>query len=189
MSGDIGALLAGTVLAVGALAFVLYPLFFTVRPRSVRAPKAGNERAADDSAIVALREIEFDRATGKLSESDYAELKQTYSARALREMRRAGGVAADAVTDPIEARVRAFRAAHRECVTCGVRPEADAIYCSNCGGFLDRVCPECGAEIAEPGAAFCASCGVSLGAFTPLQLASVQLPSPRLASLKGEIHG
>ena len=163
MSGDLVALIVGTVLAVGALSFVLYPLFFTVRPRVSRSPAASHARAADDSAIVALREIEFDRATGKLSDSDYAELKRTYSERALQEMRRAGSPAAEATSDPIEARVRAFRA-HRECDTCGVRPEADAIYCSNCGAFLDRACPECGAEITEAGAAFCTRCGVPLTA-------------------------
>lgn len=156
------ALLAGTVLAVGGLAFVLYPLFFAVRPRA-RAAAPAQHRPADDSAIVALREIEFDRATGKLSDSDYQELKEQYSARALREMRRAGSTSAvEAAADPIEARVRAFRSTHRECVTCGVRPEADAIYCSNCGAFLDRACPECGSEIVEPGAGFCAKCGVPL---------------------------
>ena len=162
MSSDVVALLAGTVLAVGALAFVLYPLFFDVRPH-VRPAARTEHRPADDSAIVALREIEFDRATGKLSESDYQELKQQYSARALREMRRAGSTnPVEAAADPIEARVRAFRSTHRECVTCGVRPEADAIYCSNCGAFLDRACPECGAEIVEPGAGFCAKCGIPL---------------------------
>jgi hypothetical protein len=160
MTGDVVALIAGTVLAVGALAFVLYPLFFAVRPRVSRA--SSNARAADDSAIVALREIEFDKATGKLSESDYAELKRTYSQRALGEMRRADSASAGEASDPIEARVRAFRSAHRECLTCGVRPESDAIYCSNCGAFLDRDCPECGAAIPEAGAAFCASCGVPL---------------------------
>lgn len=165
MSGDAVALIAGTVLAVGALAFVLYPLFFAVRPRAARAPRAADVRASDDSAIVALREIEFDKATGKLSESDYTELKRTYSERALRELRRTGSAGTE-TADPIEARVRAFRSAHRECVTCGVRPEADAIYCSNCGAFLDRACPECGAEITEPGATFCASCGVPIAELT-----------------------
>ena len=162
MNGDVVALAAGTVLAVGALAFVLYPLFFPMRSRQERHAPAADGRASDDSAIVALREIEFDRATGKLSESDYAELKRTYAERALLELRRVGQTSAVEPADPIEARVRAFRRAHRECVTCGVRPEADAIYCSTCGAFLDRSCPECGAEIAEPGAAFCARCGVPL---------------------------
>lgn len=163
MSGDVVALIAGTLLAVGALAFVLYPLFFAVRPRVSSRVALADPRAADDSAIVALREIEFDKATGKLSESDYQELQQLYAARALREMRRVGGTnAIEASADPIEARVRAFRSTHRECLTCGLRPEADAIYCSNCGAFLDRACPECGAEIPEPGATFCTRCGIPL---------------------------
>ena len=58
------ALIIGTVLAVGALAFVLYPIFFGVKrhvPQATVAP--ANE---GESAVAALREIEFDRATGKL---------------------------------------------------------------------------------------------------------------------------
>jgi hypothetical protein len=39
--------------------------------------------------------------------------------------------------DEIEARVRALRERHPTCGTCGVRPEPDATYCSNCGRALD----------------------------------------------------
>ena len=158
MSGELLALVVGTVLAVGALAFVLYPLFF---PSAEAASRAVASTGSEDTAIVALREIEFDRATGKLSESDYAELKSTYSARALAEMRKSGDEKPEAV-DPVEARVRAYRRAHKECPTCGLRPEPDAIYCSSCGIFLDKACPSCKAPIAEPSAAFCSTCGVSL---------------------------
>jgi hypothetical protein len=166
VSSDVAALIAGTVLAVGALAFVLFPLFFTVRDPARRHVE---RRDAEDSAILALREIEFDRATGKLSESDYAELKSTYSARALRELRvqGAGGTAAAALAEPldaIEARVRAFRLTHRECASCGLRPEPDAIYCSTCGAYLESGCPRCGAAIAESSAVFCSTCGFTLSA-------------------------
>jgi hypothetical protein len=160
VNAELTALTAGTVLAIGALAFVLYPLFFAVRDRT--AEKTTDRKDADDSAIVALREIEFDRATGKLSEADYAELRKTYGELALREMRHAKIAAPAAPMDPIEARVRAYRMTHRECPTCGLRPEPDAVYCSTCGGFLDRVCPECSAEIREPSATFCSSCGATL---------------------------
>jgi hypothetical protein len=160
MSGDVLALVAGTLLAVGALAFVLYPLFFAVSDHTRRT----ETRAADDSAILALREIEFDKATGKLSESDYAELKRQYAERALRELRSApaAGVAAGVPADDIEARALAFRATHRECPACGVRPEPDAVYCSTCGGYLDRKCNVCGADVIESGATFCSTCGAAL---------------------------
>ena len=162
MSGAL-ALLAGTILAVGALAFVLYPLFFPVSDRTTRRHHDEAPANADDSAIVALREIEFDRATGKLSERDYAELRKTYGDRALRELRVETIEPETAEPrDPIEARVRAYRRTHRECPTCGLRPETDAVYCSTCGGYLDRVCAACAAAITEPAAAFCSSCGTAL---------------------------
>lgn len=163
MNADVLALVAGTVLAVGALAFVLYPLFVPGNERAPRAPSS--ESTVGESAIVALREIEFDRVTGKLSDADYAELKRTYSQRALRDLRGAEAPAAPAAgLDAIEARVRAMRATHRECPTCGVRPEPDARYCSSCGGFLSGSCPECGASVVEKGATFCSSCGSGLTA-------------------------
>lgn len=160
MSG-VTALLLGTLLAVGALAFVLHPLFFDTRHPAHRARR--DEGNSAESAIVALREIEFDRATGKLSESDYAELKTQYSARALAEMRAAGGTTTPAPeVDAVEARVRAYREARKECKRCGLRPEPDAAYCSSCGTYLDGTCPGCGTAIAEPSAAFCSTCGVTL---------------------------
>jgi len=155
MSGEAIALIVGTLFAVGALAFVLYPLFFAVTDAATtRRPAAPPEQ---DSAIVALREIEFDKATGKLSDSDYAELRSAYTERALAELRSAAGPSPE--LDPVEARVRSYREARRECPTCGLRPEPDAIYCSTCGGYLDRVCPDCGADVREPGAIFCSTCG------------------------------
>ena len=119
------------------------------------------DRDRDKNPVVALREIEFDRATGKLSETDYAELRKTYADRALRELRGAN-VTLSEPADPIEARVRTYRLSHRECATCGLRPEVDAIYCSTCGTYLDRVCPACAADVTEPSAAFCSGCGRSL---------------------------
>lgn len=163
MSADLGALAVGTLLAVGALAFVLYPLFFDVRPRRTVTHTADTH--GDDSAIRALREIEFDKATGKLSDADYAELRRQYGAQAVRELRSVGPEPASGRSaDPIEDRVRAYRAAHRECRTCGLRPEPDALYCSTCGGFLDGRCPDCGGDVAEPSAGYCSRCGATLAA-------------------------
>jgi hypothetical protein len=165
VSGDVLALVLGTVLAVGALAFVLHPLFFDTTIR-VQAPR-GAQRPDEDSAIRALREIEFDRATGKLSDTDYASLRARYADQALRELRGAdaaatAGVAAVVTEDDIEARVRAYRAARRDCRRCGLRPEPDAIYCSTCGDYLGGACPACSAPITEASAAFCSTCGVPL---------------------------
>jgi rRNA maturation endonuclease Nob1 len=156
-------LVLGTLLAVGALAFVLFPLFAgaVAAPRRAGRPVGAEADAVEQEAIVALREIEFDRATGKLSDSDYEELRTRYTERALQAMRT--GLAVE-LLDPVEAAVQAYRSRMKSCVRCGPRPEPDATYCSNCGHYLPGQCGACGAAVAEAGAAFCASCGRQLAA-------------------------
>jgi hypothetical protein len=158
------ALAIGTVLAVSALAFVLYPLFFGAprsRPRGVASPNDSG-----DTAIAALREIEFDRATGKLSDTDYAELKSRYTRDAVLAMRAKDGVGGggEGGVDEIDAAVAAYRAAHPECRACGPRPETDAVFCSNCGRYLRDRCADCGAPVEALDARYCVSCGRSLAA-------------------------
>lgn len=156
-------LIVGTLLAVGALAYVLFPLIAgpIATPRR-RVPTARqNANAVEEEAIVALREIEFDRVTGKLSDSDYVELKARYTERALQAMRvREPGQSDEA----IEAAVLAYRARMQSCASCGPRPEPDAVYCSNCGRYLPGTCADCGAKVTESGASFCRSCGGRLAA-------------------------
>jgi hypothetical protein len=162
------ALVIGTLLAVAALAYVLYPLVFASPAPGARSASRRVARGAsdgDEDAIVALREIEFDRATGKLSDADYADLKTRYTQRALDAMRAAGAAPVDApVEDVVEAAVLAIRSRLKSCARCGPRPEPDAIYCSNCGAYLDEKCAGCGRIVEEAGAAFCAGCGRQLAA-------------------------
>jgi hypothetical protein len=161
MNAAIIALVAGTVLAIGALTFVLYPLFFEQRVMRA-APARPMESWSDDVAIAALREIEFDRATGKLSDADYAQLKEQYTRQALARMRRAPTIGAE--EDDLEATIRAYRAERPACERCGPRPEADATFCSNCGQYLPGRCEQCGQRVEEAGACFCSACGHKLAA-------------------------
>jgi hypothetical protein len=157
------ALVVGTLLAVGALAYVLFPLLAGAMAAPVRRAATMREsaEAAESEAIVALREIEFDRATGKLSDADYTELRARYTARALEAMRSGTALA---TLDAAEAAVLAYRERLKSCARCGPRPEPDAAYCSNCGIFLAGACGSCGAPVTEPGASFCTSCGRQLAA-------------------------
>jgi hypothetical protein len=180
------ALFIGAALAVAALAYVLFPLFDVVTP--LRSRLTGPPVAPPESAIDALREIEFDRATGKLSDEDYASLKATYTRSALVELRsRQGdaeaadsairgpersveaepapnGEAAPAAVDPAEAAVLRYRSIRRSCDTCGPRPEPDPAFCSSCGKYLKGACAHCGAIVDAPASRFCAHCGSSLAA-------------------------
>jgi ribosomal protein L40E len=106
------ALFLGTALAVTSLLYVLYPLF---RAQPARVAPDARGVIAPISALDALRELEFDRQTGKISASDYESLKARYTDQAVAVMR-AGNAAV--------------------CETCGPRPESDARFCSNCGSVL-----------------------------------------------------
>jgi len=136
-------------------------------------------------ALIALKEIEFDRETGKLSDADYEFLKAKYTAAALEALRfesaeREATEASDDVETVIAAKVRALRSASapassdlplpssgttRSCSSCGPRPELDAVFCSNCGRPLlsGSACDRCGAAL-QPDSKFCEGCGRQVAA-------------------------
>ena len=173
------ALFIGAALAVAALVYVLFPLFDAIGPAAARSNR---HPLAPESAIDALREIEFDRETGKLSDDDYSALKTEYTRKGLVEMRArhgqvevatgSAGLAVAATpndetagaTDPAEAAVLRYRSVRRECDTCGPRPEPDPAFCSSCGKYLKGSCAHCGATVDAPASRFCANCGNSLAA-------------------------
>jgi hypothetical protein len=172
------ALLLGTLLSIAALAFVLAPLFGESRATAeTEPPLAADDAGSGQTAIEALREIEFDRATGKLSEADYAALKAAYTERAVAAMREsdreaAGPLATGPAAAPagaaqdaaLEALIRRYRGAGYACPDHGPRRETDAVYCSECGRYLAGACEACGAAVGEPGARFCSGCGRRLAA-------------------------
>lgn len=170
-------LLTGVIVAIAAVALVLEPLFAN-RTRRITAPTEDlldfQDPHESDSprvkALLALKEIEFDRATGKLSDADYVRLKREYGRAALNAMDAepgAAGAAAD--DDAVERAIAEFRdRGPQQCPGCGERPEATAIFCSSCGRLLGESdarprCWECGAELDDE-ARFCGVCGVEVAA-------------------------
>jgi len=113
---------AALLVGVAALLLVLSPLFGPPRRVPPAPEPLDPEETPRGVALTALKEIDFDRETGKLSEADYHFLKAKYTALAL-EALRAEETAAPAAGSAI-------------CLTCGPRPEPDAIFCSTCGQRL-----------------------------------------------------
>jgi hypothetical protein len=170
------ALIVGTAIALVAVAYVLVPLFREMPAASPPAParEVPGVPGQSTTAVAALREVEFDHATGKLSEADYQVLKARYTGEALVALRASesaqvagetpGGTGTPTADDLAEQLIQRYRGAAAGCPTCGPRPEPDALYCSNCGRYLPGSCQGCGRAITEPSARFCASCGRSLAA-------------------------
>ena len=167
-------LLVGSLLAVVALAYVLLPILRTesggAHPLVQTSPTLVGGTDEGSSAIEALREVEFDRATGKLSDDDYAILRATYAPPALAELRAREGngtataTSAAASSDAAERLIARMRTRRTACGGCGPRPEPDALFCSSCGGYLEATCLRCQAPVPSGDARFCVSCGESLAA-------------------------
>jgi hypothetical protein len=145
----LGAALFGTAIIL----YVLQPLLTGRRaPMSRGEDEMSDTEARRRVTLLALRDVEYDRVTGKLDEHDYRELHRELSAEALaalaaeREERKAEEIAADAAlagaatgTIDLEAEIRRVRQGLRAGTTCGlcghVNPR-ESRFCSSCGSRL-----------------------------------------------------
>ena len=119
------------------MAFVLWPLVRARRAETVDEPESVSplEKQKLD-AYAAIKEAEFDRRMGKLSEADFEEQTLRYRQQALaaiaalEKSRRRGGKSA-ATPAAAHGSVRmAF------CPSCGQRLVAGANFCGGCGRAL-----------------------------------------------------
>ena len=164
-------LILGILLAAGAMYFVLLPILRPPieAPRGETSVDEGDDPADDMSAqavaLRALKEIEFDRATGKLSDTDYEQLKAKYTAEALAAMR--GERTSYVVRRTSELPAPARRTTHdARCLQHGPRPEKDAQFCSDCGRRLGNApgyCTRCGSTL-QNDARYCNACGARVAA-------------------------
>lgn len=164
---------AAALVGMVALWLVLRPLLGPPPPPDLVEEPVEQDETPKGVALLALKEIEFDRETGKLSDDDYQYLKGKYTAEALEALRtEAGAGVPDDVEALIARRVQALRFAAAAappgapaCPSCGPRPEYDAVYCSCCGGRLPApaACARCGTALL-PDSRFCDGCGSRVAA-------------------------
>ena len=152
-------LILGILLAAGAMYFVLLPI---LRP-PIEAPRGETpvdegDDPADDMSAQAV-------ATGKLSDTDYEQLKAKYTAEALAAMR--GERTSYVVRRTSELPAPARRTTHdARCLQHGPRPEKDAQFCSDCGRRLGNApgyCTRCGSTL-QNDARYCNACGARVAA-------------------------
>lgn len=109
-------LLAAGIVGAALLWLVLQPIVLPSGLPSTDLDPPDPEETPRGQALLALKEIEFDRATGKLSDTDYAALNARYSAAA----------------------IAALEEGRRFCSACGAALPADAVYCAQCGERVNR---------------------------------------------------
>lgn len=143
-------LLGAVLVAAAVVLYVVQPVF-----SGERAPLASLDEEFTEAearrhlSLVALRDVEYDYATGKVDENDYRQLRDELGREALdalREVRRSRGQAEDppprrdTVADDLEREIAAYRAALRAgtlCDHCGSANVQEALFCATCGKRLE----------------------------------------------------
>lgn len=149
------------ILGLGALllvlAFVAQPFVSGASadsaPRAARRSAAALRRRADllaerNRIYAALRDLDFDYRTNKVSDDDYARQRHALVAEGVEVLQMLDTLPApDADDDPVEHSVQGLQRGDEIPAAAGAR----------------RHCPNCGAA-ARPGDRFCGECGARLSA-------------------------
>jgi hypothetical protein len=161
--------------AIFAAAYVGLMALRTFLPFTGRLPEesaeilGGRTRAAleREKALVlrTIKELEFDRGMGKVSERDFAEMSARLRARAARLMRQldAGSVYRVEIEREIERRLAAIPPAPQSSTASAAGATEAARPATSAATSGDRICPACDAGN-DADARFCKSCGAKMEA-------------------------
>ena len=133
---------AGLLVAAVVL-FILQPMISGRRASLHREWDEPTEAEARRRVtLLALRDVEYDYATGKLDETDYKSLKRELAAEALTALEHAeaesaaGPAAAPPELEAEIARLRGGIQAGTTCGACGTVNDAGSGFCAYCGAPL-----------------------------------------------------
>lgn len=144
------ALLAGLLVVLAVVLFIVQPLLTGEQAPLVRhEDELTDAQARKRVALMALRDVEYDFATGKLDATDYQDLKGELAAEALaaiddEEAAEGSSDSVKADRDALEAEISAFRNALREgllCRECGQPNPVSSRFCGSCGRPLAAPVP------------------------------------------------
>ena len=180
---DIGSLLLGFALLLVSAFIVARPIIEKQGLHEKQLDPADALLAQRDALLAALRDLDFDHTTGKITAEDYAPQRAKLVAEGAALLRQLETLGVTRAEDPVEQAIRAYRktiahegdaietaiAARRHaptvevspCPACGAVAQASDKFCPKCGATLSATCPECGRP-ARPADKFCAGCGAKL---------------------------
>lgn len=155
-----------SVLVLGGLTFVAYPFFRAPAHPPAGPPAAVTRRSRvlkeKDAVYAAIKDLDLEYQTGKLSEEDYAELRRGYRAKALALLREFDELQTDpAATDVADGLVGSVD--QPRCPHCAHVNPRMSHFCELCGIALGGgpACANCRA-VYRPSDQFCGVCGSPL---------------------------
>jgi hypothetical protein len=135
-------LMAATTLVGLAVLRTVRPLMFGDEDRTAMIGQRTRAALEREKLLVlrSIKELEFDKAMGKVSESDFHEMSgrlRTRATRLIRLLDAGGGYRAQVERDLAkrlgDAAAEPQAAAARFCAQCGTARDADAKFCKSCG--------------------------------------------------------
>jgi hypothetical protein len=131
---QISSLLVGVALLAAALIYVGRPFFEKPRKGTRTVSKAGQSQTRD-SVFSALRDLDFDYKTGKISEEDYQPLRAQLLVEAAQFMQKE-----NKEQEQLEALIQSRRKSQSRqlsCPSCGNKIVLGDTFCSSCGTKLE----------------------------------------------------
>lgn len=149
------------MLLFAVIAYIIYQPFREKKRTGTKRRKTGTSPKVQREAVLsALRDLDFDFKTGKVTEEDYVPLRAQLMEEAARSMERVSEEE-DKFEALIESRRRTLQKGPT-CGTCGTALEDGQRYCAKCGSAVqEESCPSCGRKI-RLGDQFCSSCGTKI---------------------------
>ena len=154
---EISSIIVGVGLFAVSMVYVILP-FRQKRLKTTSALDARtSQKGQRDAVLSALRELDFDFRTGKISEEDYTPLRTQLMAEAAQYVE-----AEEKESEQLESLIRNRRATQKQnlrCEYCDAPIQTGQRFCSKCGSAINyEQCPSCGKKI-QAGDLFCSSCG------------------------------
>jgi cytochrome c-type biogenesis protein CcmI len=135
-------LLAGLLVVLAVVLFIVQPLLTGEEaPMHRHEDELTEAQARKRVALMALRDVEYDFATGKLDARDYQELKGELAEEALAAIDHEEQVDGPSASvredrDALESEIASYRSALREgvlCGGCGLANPRESRFCGSCG--------------------------------------------------------
>lgn len=157
---ELSSILIGILLFAAVMYFIYLPFRQNQRTGTKTRKMETSPKVQRETVLTALRNLDFDFKTGKITEDDYVPLRTQLMEEAARYIE-----LDSEEEDKLETLIQSRRAALQKsqgCGTCGAPLEAGQRFCANCGSAVQQEnCPSCGRKI-RSGDQFCSSCGTKL---------------------------
>ena len=154
------------------VAFVLYPVFASEAPEPIGLDETQSElrdlEEKKNQILSNIKDLDFEKASGKLSDADYESSRNDYVAQVSAVITRIDKLAPQREQEPkkkilAKSKKASAKAGTIACASCGEANPKSSKFCLDCGRPFEAQCGACG-ETLPPKAKFCNACGEKVNA-------------------------